>query len=595
MGKRQRHAKGIKTGAEKLSQKINQRNESEDESDYESKRDKFNLSREETQEGLIRLDNRTPSDDDKYLESNVESVFDINVDDERYEEDDYDEMDDEEEEEDLSEEEEEIDDVSTDSETDHLKESLKPMNRTSLLNWGKRKSQYYEGDTADLEIGQEEEDALVEEEAGKEILRVRYEAMEDEDFLPAAVKTTTKDGNDDKETEIIVKKDKKQDFKKDHPEYLPILRHFQSSILPLEDLTDLLNHLQSQDGDQIGLTPSGRTFLQLKHILLQTCALNLCSYLLLKQEDKANTIKDHPVMQRLDTLDQLVYVLEKEIELPAGLKMQYDHLIKAIRYLEGNHSSSEDDDDEQEENSFDEESSNQERQIIPSEINSSSDEDSSSDDDENEAKFSIRSSDFNTSSSKSSNPLDFGDSLVSKSTTQQFSKMLNTVAQKTRQVDTKKKSKKDKLPVSQNAVVYDNNEEVDEDFMQGLKMMEQDLAQKGSDSDSEYYNQIKKQTQQKKQTKQQKYKPQPKFPKAQTLVMEGERAASRAILKNRGLVAHKNKLNRNPRVKKREQYRKALIRRRGAVRDVIEEKGMYGGEKSGINRLVSRSRQLGDK
>lgn len=149
--------------------------------------------------------------------------------------------------------------------------------------------------------------------------------------------------------------------------------------------------------------------------------------------------------------------------------------------------------------------------------------------------------------------------------------------------------------MSQNAVVYDNNEEVDEDFMQGLKMMEQDLAQKGSDSDSEYYNQIKKQTQQKKQTKQQKYKPQPKFPKAQTLVMEGERAASRAILKNRGLVAHKNKLNRNPRVKKREQYRKALIRRRGAVRDVIEEKGMYGGEKSGINRLVSRSRQLGDK
>ena len=30
-------------------------------------------------------------------------------------------------------------------------------------------------------------------------------------------------------------------------------------------------------------------------------------------------------------------------------------------------------------------------------------------------------------------------------------------------------------------------------------------------------------------------------------------------MKNRGLVAHKNRLNRNPRVKKREQYRKALV------------------------------------
>ena len=73
----------------------------------------------------------------------------------------------------------------------------------------------------------------------------------------------------------------------------------------------------------------------------------------------------------------------------------------------------------------------------------------------------------------------------------------------------------------------------------------------------------------------------------------GERAISRAIMKNRGLVPHKNKLNRNPRVKKREQYRKALIRRKGTVREVRTDEGhKYGGEETGIKRGISRSRKL---
>ena len=75
--------------------------------------------------------------------------------------------------------------------------------------------------------------------------------------------------------------------------------------------------------------------------------------------------------------------------------------------------------------------------------------------------------------------------------------------------------------------------------------------------------------------------------------MEGERAISKTILQNRGLVAHKSKLNRNPRVKKREQYRKALIRRKGAVREVRTDEGhKYGGEDTGIKSGLSRSRKL---
>ena len=64
-------------------------------------------------------------------------------------------------------------------------------------------------------------------------------------------------------------------------------------------------------------------------------------------------------------------------------------------------------------------------------------------------------------------------------------------------------------------------------------------------------------------------------------------------MKNRGLVAHKAKINRNPRVKKREQYRKALIRRKGAVREIRTDEGhVYGGEATGIKSGISRSRKL---
>ncbi|KAL3658336.1 hypothetical protein V7S43_016718 [Phytophthora oleae] len=78
--------------------------------------------------------------------------------------------------------------------------------------------------------------------------------------------------------------------------------------------------------------------------------------------------------------------------------------------------------------------------------------------------------------------------------------------------------------------------------------------------------------------------------------MEGEsgkRGASYQIMKNKGLKAHKSKLNRNPRVKKRLQYRKAVIRRKGQVRDVrVGEAGKYGGETTGIKSNLSRSRKI---
>ncbi|XP_061387075.1 something about silencing protein 10, partial [Musca vetustissima] len=75
---------------------------------------------------------------------------------------------------------------------------------------------------------------------------------------------------------------------------------------------------------------------------------------------------------------------------------------------------------------------------------------------------------------------------------------------------------------------------------------------------------------------------------------EGEDAESRRgityqIAKNKGLTPHRKKEQRNPRVKHRGKYRKALIRRKGAVRTVRKETSRYGGEISGIKATVSKS------
>jgi U3 small nucleolar RNA-associated protein 3 len=74
---------------------------------------------------------------------------------------------------------------------------------------------------------------------------------------------------------------------------------------------------------------------------------------------------------------------------------------------------------------------------------------------------------------------------------------------------------------------------------------------------------------------------------------DDKRAASYEIIKNKGLTPHRKKLNRNPRVKKREKYADAVVRRKGQVRDVITgAAASYDGEKTGIKANVARSRKM---
>lgn len=90
----------------------------------------------------------------------------------------------------------------------------------------------------------------------------------------------------------------------------------------------------------------------------------------------------------------------------------------------------------------------------------------------------------------------------------------------------------------------------------------------------EFYATVAEEKERKKRAKKEKYHPQARIAGALEAELEAERAArgetkrgaSYTIIKNRGLTPHKNKLNRNPRSKKREAFRKATIRRKGQVR-----------------------------
>ncbi|XP_074946078.1 something about silencing protein 10 [Phalacrocorax aristotelis] len=79
--------------------------------------------------------------------------------------------------------------------------------------------------------------------------------------------------------------------------------------------------------------------------------------------------------------------------------------------------------------------------------------------------------------------------------------------------------------------------------------------------------------------------------------LEGEdpnkkRGVTYQMIKNKGLTPRRKKIDRNPRVKHREKFRRAKIRRKGQVREVRRELHRYDGELSGIRAGVKKSRKL---
>ena len=64
------------------------------------------------------------------------------------------------------------------------------------------------------------------------------------------------------------------------------------------------------------------------------------------------------------------------------------------------------------------------------------------------------------------------------------------------------------------------------------------------------------------------------------------------MARNKGLIPSRKKEQRNPRVKHRNKYRKAIVKRKGQVLPVVCELQKYGGESTGIRSNLARSVSL---
>jgi U3 small nucleolar RNA-associated protein 3 len=137
------------------------------------------------------------------------------------------------------------DDAATSDDGDEDEEEEEPED---VRDWGKRKSSYYHGDTADLEIGQDQDDAFLEEEAAKEIHKARMTNLAEEDFEiedDDVEEGVGKQGKDDaaaasrNNVHRLTRREKRKIIERQSPEFLPLVEHFTGVVRELHERTNV--------------------------------------------------------------------------------------------------------------------------------------------------------------------------------------------------------------------------------------------------------------------------------------------------------------------------------------------------------------------
>ena len=367
-------------------------------------------------------------------------------------------------------------------------------------------------------------------------------------------------------------------------------------------------------------------------------------------------IQSHPVMSRLKSFNSMLQKFESQVEKKVdGIEKQVEYLVKAAALMQdgdGTDGDDSSDDSESPEETTEEQMNDLIGEETPEDPSNEGDDDDDRDEEEddenyeeemksllesrqqkqqqefqntlNDARFGFRPSEATYQKNDKrkrkhdSYADDFGDmdeDEIPSYSSKALASTINTIEQRSDSASRKRRA----APVAEELDELDDD--ADDQLAHGIKLMEEEMGKLDDTSDEEtggrsggkskkydiddddelddemmqFYKNAATKSKAKKSIKKGFYAVSPKFPR-QDAEIDGERAISRAILKNRGLVAHKAKINRNPRVKKREQYRKALIRRKGAVREVRQDEGhRYGGEETGIKSGISRSRKLSSK
>ncbi|CAH2262852.1 something about silencing protein 10 [Pararge aegeria] len=374
--------------------------------------------------------------------------------------------------------------------------------------WGKKKKSYYSTDYVDEDyggFGDDEEDALMEEEEAKSIQKRLLEQLGEDDFtLEFFNKQATKSDNG----EILIKHDvsqmskreKLQLFEKESPEFSGLIEDFKLKLTVAKD--DLHPVLELVKGGKLP-SCSASKFVKTNYDLILNYCTNISFYLLLKSQ-KIN-IQNHPVIKRLYQYRQLLKKMEPiYIEV---IKPQVDKILNSLK-------------------------NNLELQLIK----------------ENKSK-----------KRKSDQPPE--------NPTKKL-KLLNAI----------EKNEGEDTGVSD----YDDDDEALNDV---------DIKNKVEIGD-QYNNQSEESGFSDNDEPEDEHRKPTSSNKVKDVISEevgDKRQITYQIAKNKGLTPHRKKEQRNPRVKHKLKYRKAKIRRKGAVREPRTEITRYGGEPSGIKANVKKS------
>ncbi|XP_052741387.1 something about silencing protein 10 [Bicyclus anynana] len=369
--------------------------------------------------------------------------------------------------------------------------------------WGKQKKSYYSTDYVDEDyggFGDDEQDALMEEEEAKNIQKRLLEQLGEEDFsLEFFTKQIKSEGEDiliKHDVSQMSKRQKLQLFEKESPEFSGLIEDFKSKLTVAKD--DLQPVLELVKGGKLP-SCSASKFVKTNYELILNYCTTISFYLLLKSQ-KIN-IQNHPVIKRLYQYRQMLKKMEPIYN--TVIKPQIDKILNTLK-------------------------NNLELQLIK------------------ENKNKKRKSDM-----QSENP------------TKKL-KLLNIV---------------EKDDGEDTGVSDDDNSEAENSELVDNKIEDQaDQSEESGFSDND-----------EPESEQNKPTTSNQVSDAIPEDVGDKREITYQIAKNKGLTPHRKKEQRNPRVKHKLKYRKAKIRRKGAIREPRTEITRYGGEPSGIKANVKKS------
>ncbi|CAG4987173.1 unnamed protein product [Parnassius apollo] len=377
--------------------------------------------------------------------------------------------------------------------------------------WGKKKRSYYSTDYVDEDyggFGDDEEDALMEEQEAKNIQKRLIEQLGEEDFSMEFFNSQIT-VSDIKETVVksdlsqMSKKQKLQILEKESPEFAGLIDDFKTKLTVAKD--DLHPVLELVKGGKLPKCPASK-FIKTNYDLILNYCTNISFYLLLKSQ-RIN-IQNHPVIKRLYQYRQMLNKMEP-IYLEV-IKPQIDKILLAVK---------------------------------------------------NNLELTV---------TKDKNK----DGKKRKTDRQSF----EHVPKKLKLINALEKDDGEDTGVSDDDDTAED--QLTDEFLKpySSKNVQRNIneSEESGFSDNDVVENDDN-------------KPTTSSTEVITDDLGEKREITYQIAKNKGLTPHRKKEQRNPRVKHKLKYRKAKIRRKGAIREPRSEIARYGGEPSGIKANVKKS------